>query len=318
MSNFDYKQNINQMRNALDNIEEIYTSNLNIKDKHQLLSKMWSNYYVNLYILECNKCDNLQEVKDMQKEAYNLYLRGENESFCLEDIELNYKKIMDEPNSRDILNKGYVTSYELNLILKYAVWLSWNFIAKFVSDIKNNSLNGYCEIAQFLSMRYLENLGLKVWKNSVFNTFKSFKHQYNLNHAFGMVEFVVLENNHLEKRRYLIDPTYKQFFSTLRTNDGVYFKNDNGFKCIPDPGYFMDNEDEQMFSRSLIKNGFVIANDKNIKYYADGFLKASVPLENLDDIMEIDNISSLVYIDEIINNDNDYALDNDERMNLGK
>ncbi len=316
MRGVDYQKIVSQMKLSLENIQNIYYGNLNVKDKHQMLAKWWTDYYKNLNLLEQNNYQNTAKVDTLKEMAFNLYLLGESESYCLDDIRLNYQNTMEEPNAKQILSKGYVTSLEVDLILKYAVWLSWRFIAHYVSDVKINSLNGYCEIAQFLSIGYLESLGLAVTKNTVHDTFQCFKHPYELNHAFGSVEFTVLEDNCLVKRRYLIDPTYKQFFSTQRTNEGMYYKEDDGLKCMPDPGFFMNDTEKQTFSRTLIKNGYILANDKNIKYYGDGFFKASVPFDCLNELKEDVNISAQTYLKEIINNAGDYKLDVDERKDL--
>lgn len=316
MHGVDYQKIVAQMKLSLNNIQNVYYGNVNVKDKHQMLAKWWTDYYKNLNLLKQNNCQDNAKVDTLQEIAFNLYLLGESESYCLDDIGLNYQHKMEEPNTKQILSKGYVTDLELDLILKYAVWLSWHFIAHYVGDMKTNSLNGYCEIAQFLSIGYLESLGLSVTKNTVHDTFKCFKHPYELNHAFGTVEFTVLEENGLVKRRYLVDPTYKQFFSTQRTNEGIYYKDDDSLNCVPDPGFFMNNSEQKAFSRSLIKNGFILADDKNIKCYGDGFFKASVPFNCLSDLNEDINISGQTYIKEIINNSSDYKLDVDERKDL--
>ena len=63
----------------------------------------------------------------------------------------------------------------------------------------------------------LEKLGLSVTKNTAEASF-----DYSLHHAFGTVKIPILENATLKEEFFLIDPTYKQFFTAVRCNFGSF------------------------------------------------------------------------------------------------
>lgn len=147
-------------------------------------------------------------------------------------------------------------------------------------DTKNNSLNGFCELGQTLSLMPLENIGLEVTKNSATKT-------------------------------YLIDTTYRQFFTTNRCNEGRYYQEEEntGLKVAPDPGYFVEDKD---FARSLMRNGYIELTEETATKYGEAFKKASIPLKDIDKI----NDSNINYYQRILNDREDYKISSGELEGL--
>lgn len=169
-------------------------------------------------------------------------------------------------------------------------------------DIKNNSLNGFCELGQALSLMPLENIGLEVTKNSATGSF-----DYPFNHAFGTVTFPY----NGATKTYLIDTTYRQFFTTNRCNEGRYYQEEEntGLKVAPDPGYFVEDEN---FARSLMRNGYIELTEETATKYGEAFNKASIPLKDIDKI----NDRNINYYQRMLNDREDYKISDGELEGL--
>ena len=78
-------------------------------------------------------------------------------------------------------------------------------------------------------------------------------------HAFGTVEFPITEGNRVENETFLVDTTYKQFFTAVRCNHGRYYaKEENtGMMVAPDPGYFMKTPEEKEICEKIIHQGYL-------------------------------------------------------------
>lgn len=74
----------------------------------------------------------------------------------------------------------------------------------------------------------------------------------------------------IEDQTYLIDTTYRQFFSTVRANPGRYNTTDEILKIptAPDPGYFVKDEP---FARVLLEKGYVPLTKETAKSYGKAF-----------------------------------------------
>ena len=47
----------------------------------------------------------------------------------------------------------------------------------------------------------------------------------------------------IEEKTFLIDTTYRQFFTSIRCNEGMYLNKSNEINR-PDPGFFVKNKEE--------------------------------------------------------------------------
>lgn len=219
-------------------IMDVYNEDMDNDKKHEVLSKLWTDYY---------KLSDKYNIKlDF---AYQLYLIGESESYIIDEEPKRF--VIDESRldeDIDSFQKGNdLTDEEIEILLQASVMNARCGFETLGIDIKNNSLNGFCELGQALSLMPLENIGLEVTKNSASESF-----DYPFNHAFGTVTFPYDGAT----KTYLIDTTYRQFFTTNRCNEGRYYQEEEntGLKVAPDPGYFIEDEE---FARNLMRNGYI-------------------------------------------------------------
>ena len=156
--------------------------------------------------------------KHIIENLYNSYLT-EKERFGIsennEDYIINTKpEIKNIPDKevtkviKDYKTNNTLSINEAKMILDWIIDYVRNYFSTFGINIMNHSLDGYCELSQYLTICPLEKLGLEVTKNTAQNCF-----DYPLNHAFGTVSFNILENGKITKQTFLIDATYRQFFT---------------------------------------------------------------------------------------------------------
>lgn len=266
-----------ELKEILNSIIDVSSKNLDNKKKHNLLKELWTRYY---------KLANKLNIELI--EEYNLSLILEQESFIVKqdsikkgiDYELLNKSI------EKIKNNCEISELEAINILNWSVENTKDNLSTVLKqlgkNVESDSLSSFCEISQAISLIPLENIGIKVTKNKASECFK-----YPYNHAFGTATFNIIENDEIIKKTYLIDITYRQFFTTVKCNEGMYYKKNS---IAPDPGYFADEN----FARSLLKNGYVELNEQTAKLYGLPFYMASLPLlsipEDIDFYKNIINI----------------------------
>lgn len=132
-------------------------------------------------------------------------------------------------------------------------------------DIKTASLDGCCGYGQALTAIPLLNIGADVTINNA-GHFPYAKYR----HAFITVAFPVNEFGVVQEKRYLVDVTYRQFFTTATCNEGRYFKADERFKDTvgPAPGFYMMRyPGGKEFANELLKKGFIELTPENLKTY---------------------------------------------------
>lgn len=202
----------------------------------------------------------------------------------------DFNKVKELVNSYK--KNKYLTIEEAKYILNWTIQNTRKFISELGISIKGNSLDGYCELAQFLTLYPLEEMGFKVTKNTAQNDF-----DYNLNHAFGTLTLNVKENDEIKEEHFLIDATYRQFFTKEKCNKGMYYMDKT-----PDPGYFVKNK---VFAKELIKNGFIKLNEEVAKEYGEPFYLSSLELGEKPN-------KKINYYDNIINSNEDYKYNSSE------
>lgn len=274
-------------------IMDVYNEDMDNDKKHEVLSKLWTDYY---------KLSDKYNIKlDF---AYQLYLIGESESYIIDEEPKRF--VIDESRldeDIDSLKKGNdLTDEEIEILLQASVMNARRGFETLGIDIKNNSLNGFCELGQALSLMPLENIGLEVTKNSASESF-----DYPFNHAFGTVTFPYDGAT----KTYLIDTTYRQFFTTNRCNEGRYYQEEEntGLKVAPDPGYFIEDEE---FARNLMRNGYIELTEETATKYGEAFNKASIPLKDIDKI----NDRNINYYQRMLNDREDYKISDGELEGL--
>lgn len=263
---------LNEILNTLIKLENLEIN----EEKHIKMADLWTRYY---------KISNLLNIKGENEELINIIL--ENSSFIVKqdtvEKDINYE-LLDE-TIKKIKNNCGISELEAINLLNWTISNAKNNLSPILrqlgKNIESDSLSGFCEVSQALTLMPLENIGLNVTKNNATNCFN-----YEGNHCFGTVTFNIEENSKTYKKSYLIDFTYRQFFKTTLCNEGIYYKAGH---IAPDPGYFADKD----FAKELLKNGYIELNEKTAELYGMPFYKASIPMNS--------KIKKLNYLNNIKN-----------------
>lgn len=245
-----------ELKKLLNLILEVSNQNINNEEKHNLMANLWTKFY---------KLSNDLDIK--LDEEYNVSLLVEQSSFILnqnlikKDIDYN---LLNESITKIENNTPILENEAINILNWTVLNAKENLkeILKCLGKDINDSLSGFCEITQAISLIPLENIGIKVTKNTAKDSFG-----YLYNHAFGTATFNIISNEKIIEKTYLIDISYKQFFSTSKCNYGYYYKKD---AIAPDPGYFADKE----FARKLLANGYIELNSETAIKYGKPFCES--------------------------------------------
>jgi len=293
--------NMEEVREVLDKIKNIYFSNLDNDNKYNEVVKLWNEFYK-----LCNKKNiYLEEVEDLrmlfEHECYSIYQEPKYEILDNDKVNNAFLHLKDVIyKNRGGLVDG-LSMEEVNDILDYVVFKVREIYSNLGVDIKVNSLNGYCELGQSLSIRLFDELGLKVTKNNAKDLMN-----YEINHCFGTVTFPIIDNGVVSEKNFLIDTTYRQFFTSIRCNDGMYLNKSNEINR-PDPGYFIKDVE---FAKKLMKDGYVLLDEDSAKAYGEPFYLSSLSKEDIPINRNID------YLNSILDSYEDYKLNIEELEGL--
>ena len=147
------------------------------------------------------------------------------------------------------------------------------------TDIKDIDMMGLCGFAQTSSLQPFEGIFKTTYNSTLdFNTPKIEFVTRELRHAFGTVEFPLKTKNGVEKKQYLIDATYRQFFKTIMCENPEYSLKGT---YEMDPGYFICCKYRRTpeginMATQLLKKGYVELTDENLKLYIDSFIYSSI------------------------------------------
>ena len=116
-------------------------------------------------------------------------------------------------------------------------------------------------------------MGLTVTRNNIYKIVKCNAHSY------GTVILPIRVGNEIVKKRYIIDCTYRQFFTVARSVVSLYLENQR-----PDPGFFvkLSGPEETAFAKRLLQDGFIEATSENLKHYHMPFFLGGLNLEDID------------------------------------
>lgn len=289
------------VKNKIDEIKSIYFGNLNNDQKYKEVVKLWNEFYS-----LCNKKNiYLDEVEDLrmmfENECYSINQEPKYVGFNKNEVNDSFSHLNEVLfNNKNGLVDGIYLD-EANILLDYVVFKVREIFGRLGVDIKSNSLNGYCELGQSLSIRFFDELGLKVTKNSASDLMN-----YDINHCFGTVTFPIKNNDVVVEKTFLIDTTYRQFFTSIRCNEGMYLNNSSDVNR-PDPGYFVK---DQEFAKKLMRDGYILLDETTAKLYGEPFYLASL---DKDDIVIVNNID---FYNNILDSIGDYKLDIEELEGL--
>lgn len=249
----------------LNEMNETCDEELDERLKKHILLNLWNTY--------------LQK-KEIIMGGDNLYLIEQKPDMYHIDIYSVKQSIENLKNS----NNG-ISLEDANNIIKWSVYNTRKNLINLGVDVDIHSLDGYCELAQLISLYPLEQLGLTVTKNTVSDSF-----DYPYNHAFGTVKFLINEDDNPVEKYFLIDTTYRQFFIKEKCNKIQFYLDE---MIGPDVGYYVE---DKAFAQELMKSGFIELNEDTAKKYGEPFTK----------VFNTDN--NINYFESIVNSKNDYVL----------
>lgn len=256
---------MDELNLLLNEMTETCDENLDERIKKYILHNLWNSY---------------TEKKEIIMGGDNIYLIDQIpdihpvDIFSVRQSIENYKKLNNGISMEDAIN-----------IIKWTVYNTRKNIMSLGINLDTNSLDGYCELAQLISLYPLEQLGITVTKNTASDSF-----DYPYNHAFGTVKFLINENGNPVEKYFLIDTTYRQFFVKEKCNKIQFYLDE---MVGPDAGYYVEDKE---LAKELMKNGFIELTGETARKYGEPFTKVF----NAD--------TNINYLESIINSKNNYVL----------
>lgn len=263
-----------------------------------------TNVYINTDSPEIKKqmvdnlirCYNLVYYYKSKKDPRRMYL-----DLDLEKLPNVY--LIDQRPERFEIDDELINSIDINEGLSYEQaiellkWTSNNTrdnLSKsgtgYDDDVYNNaSLEGACGFSQFSTLYPLKEVGLKVTVNNI-------RAINSGPHAYGTVTIPIREGDEIIDKNFIIDCTYRQFFTIPDNVVSRYLSND----CSPEAAFFINQDSKNVeFSKELLRNGFIEATNENLKMYLKPFYATKLSIDKID---KLDEEFAKLDIDDIINN----------------
>jgi hypothetical protein len=192
------------------------------------------------------------------------------EDFCSNSFILESKPIFNVNDSR-FTNKS-ITDIDKNILLDYIVWFTRDRLLNTHQDDSPDELVDFnklhltndCRMASNIVKLICDMLRIEC---EVIKIPPAFTDEYKLYGGNGFHYFCLVK---IDGIKYIIDTTYRQFF-TLDSNN----INRLGVMGLDgcNPGvYMLMNNSRKKTAINILKKGYVVANDENLKNYFDGFL----------------------------------------------
>lgn len=276
----------------VENLDALLVKYCEYCSKHnlELFDMPLQNVLESLYIIDSEPV--LEEIEEEKINSAIEHLQ--------EVLEKNKEKITDG-----------ITKEEAETILQFVVFNTrQNFINMAHVDLRTHNLKGCCKLAQELSMNLFKNLGLAITVND--DTI--FTGRSTPTHFFGTVAIPVKEEEFLSIQNYLIDVTYRQFFTLNRCHHGLT-KVKNAIP--PEAGYFVcQSQQGQMIASQILKNGYIKLNKEIAKIYGLGFALRFIYNQS-EMVEQYFTEESNQYLNRMLNQQNTLHLDTDKLARLG-
>lgn len=198
-------------------------------------------------------------------------------------------------------------------------WLTYNARVAVTSNMpgtfKASPFIGACAPTQSINTIILQKMGLEVNsfnmedcvgdlpmskedRRRIQNGWRSTK----IAHSVVLVKLPIYEEGKLQIKRYLLDPSFRQFCIKNNCHESLYW-NKKRLQCgyvAPHPGYFLsapylkeqgksqkEIEQAKIIAESLISAGYIELTEENAKIYGDAFAKAGIRQEFKDDTLKM-------------------------------
>lgn len=303
-------------------------NNPNLENKHSLLAGAFTNYYKFCYQQHLNSEDE-RLISDVLEDTS--YIIESTPIIKEMDMEKVFKTIA---HLKEVLEKRKngiiegITLEEANILLEYNVLQTRKNLIEYIERINSDykipknvyqySLSGLCGFVQSLSLIPLQELELEITINNV-REFPNVKEGDG--HAFGTVKIPIKERRNVYLKSYLVDVSYRQFFSTFKCHLGKFFQTDQNLETSrPEAGYYVCRTKEGIkLASELLKKGFIEWNPTNAKIYGDGFAYSSTIslFSTKDDFKKIQTVSGDTYLKTIEKKQSNLEYDKEELENDG-
>ena len=182
-------------------------------------------------------------------------------------------------------NGGGISEEEANILLDWSVQKARTILDRSSrhGGIMMDSLTGACGYAQMLTLIAFYKAGIKTTVNNA-----SYFMERGGRHAFGTVTFPIEKNGVVENKQYLVDASYRQFFTTERCNFGRYYSVRNPGNVGPDAGYYMLKYlDGREVATEILKKGHIELTPEVLKKYAFSFMAERLNINNYNKIYQM-------------------------------
>lgn len=277
----------------VDTIMDIAKNSPDTLEKSKTLSGLLEKYYKYCYDNNIPNFDS--EVYDRgfnELENYSYIIESEPEVFKVSEEEtMEALKHLEEA----MKTGNGITEEEAEILLDWSVQKTRKYLDETSNySIKNDSLTGACGTAQMLTLVPFQDIGIKATANNTYNFGEKVGH-----HAFGTVILPIEENGNVVEKQYLVDASFRQFFTTARCNYGRYY--DLERLSGPDPGYYVNKfPNGEEIAKEILKRGYTELTNEVLIMYGGSFLASRLNIDTKDTI-DIYDIDLLALKDSIIN-----------------
>jgi len=203
----------------------------------------------------------------------------------------NIEEVIEKLNNE--IEQG-LTEDEIKTLLDWTVENTRRNLEQYIGiNIDDFSLFGLCGLGQSSTLIPLE----KYFKVTYNNT-EDFPYvTEDIKHAFGTITFPLKTKNGIEEKQYLIDTTFRQFFTKNMCENPKYETNqNNNLIYYAHPGYFLcskrfKTKENLKFAKELLKKGYMELTDDKLKRYINSFIYSSVCYNYPDQISNIRDIT---------------------------
>lgn len=264
----------------VDAIMDIAKSKVDDKEKRNILSGLLAKYYKYCYDNGIENCDSEVYDKGFNDLGNYSYIFE-----CRPDIfNVDEAKTLNAVNhlKEALENNRGISEEEAKQLLDWSVQKARTILDKdCYFGIMEDSLEGLCGISQMLTLAPFLEIGAKVTINNAYK----FGDKVG-NHAFGTVSFPIEKEGRIIEKQYLIDASYRQFFTTARCNYGRYY--DLNKTSGPDAGYYVNRfPNGDVVAKQILEKGYTELTDEALEMYGGSFLMSRLNINTKDDSVSI-------------------------------
>lgn len=198
-----------------------------------------------------------------------------------------------------------ITQNEADMFLRLIVYLTRKNINPNMDNFDNK-----CDLAQSILGHYLKKINCKASHCTTLEAVSSNCQGHN----FSVVEL----NVEGERKNYLLDPTYIQFFREENCNSSKYYMSPQypGYVLLtPDAGYFIKEEDKTA-TEYLLKYGYIELTPEYARMYGDSFYNTRKGIDPKP--MEFKSMPGDVYIKTFSQGKEPLSTTNEKLMYYGQ